>query len=107
MSELMMYVIAFPVTLVLTMAGFLFWYHLYEKPLRPRVGNCKVCGTWSTRMVSGVCPVCQKPDEALMRRALEALRLSRPVQCGQADELYEQECADHLAVVQALRERLK
>jgi len=46
-------------------------------------------------------------DEALLRQALEALLLSRPAQCGQADELYEQECAQHRAAIAALRERLK
>jgi hypothetical protein len=67
MSELMMYVIALPVAIVVVMAGFLFWYYRYEKPLQPRIGNCKVCGTWSGYMVSGVCPVCRKPDEARER----------------------------------------
>ena len=46
-------------------------------------------------------------DTALLRQALEALLLSRPARCGQSDELYEQECAQHRAAIAALRERLK
>jgi hypothetical protein len=46
-------------------------------------------------------------DEALLRQALDALDLSRPAQCGQSDELWAQERADHRAAIAALKERLK
>ena len=48
------------------------------------------------------------PDDTdLLRQALDALLLSLPVQCGQSDELYDQERAQHRAAIAALGERLK
>ena len=45
--------------------------------------------------------------KALLRQALEALELSQPAWCGQDEELHDQECIDHRAAIEALRERLK
>ena len=41
-----------------------------------------------------------------LKLALEALKLSLPAQCGQSDDMYEQEWREHFAAIRAVREAL-